>query len=116
MRIEFNGDELILTLVSLIRAVNPVMLRQGPDGFTVDFEPLEGKTAWSDDERLLLKIRVVLEAPPASNYGMDLSAAEGHRLAETLGQLESLQSWPADVLALSQRLRARLDSVTDPAS
>ena len=88
------------------------MLRQGPDGFTVDFEPLENKPGLNPDELLLLKFRTALEAQAELNaYGMELVAAEGLRLTETLEHLESLQSWSPDVLELSRQLRARLAAV-----
>lgn len=54
---------MILALIGLVRATNPAMLRQGPDGFTVDFESLAGKPNLTGDESLLLKLRVAMEAP-----------------------------------------------------
>ena len=109
MRIEFSGDELILALVSLIRAATPAMLRQGPDGFTVDFEPVEKKPVLSADEKLMLKFREVLEGPASeSASGVELDSAESRRLVVALERLESLQAWPADVLEMSRNLRARL--------
>jgi len=112
VQVEFSTDELILTLVSLIRAVNPAMLRQGSEGFTVNFEWLENKPSLDEEEQLLLKIRAALEtSSPENAYGLELSPADGRRLSETLGRLESMQNWPADVLVLSQKLRARLDTL-----
>lgn len=116
MRIEFSGDEMILVLVGMVRAVNPRMLREGPDGFTLDFESLNAKDELTGDEVLLLKLRAVMEAPaaPAAPAGepprreMDLSVAEGKRLADALKSLEGLGAWPQDVLALSRGLRKRL--------
>jgi predicted ATPase len=102
---------LILTLIGLVRATNPAMLRQTSDGFTVDFESLQGKTELTDDERILNKLRIAFESPVApgdSGHTLELAAAEGERLAVTLERLEKLQSWPADVLTLSRGLRARL--------
>ena len=37
------------------------MLRQSPEGFTVDFGPIENKQTLNADERLLLKFRDALE-------------------------------------------------------
>lgn len=112
MRVQFSGDELILALVSLIRAVNPAMLRQGPEGFTVDFESIENKQDLTADEQLLLRLRAALESPvAASEQGLELGGAEGRRLADTLARLESLQSWPPDVLEISHKLRERLAAV-----
>jgi len=100
---------LILALVSLIRATNPAMLREGTDGFTVDFEPLVSKTGLNAEEQLLLKFRAALETGAGvTAYDLELAAAEGLRLAETLKSLEVLQAWSPDVLELSHRLRARL--------
>ena len=88
------------------------MLRQGPDGFTVDFESLENKQPLSADDLLLLKLRAALEGgAEATAYDLELAAAEGMRLAESLERLESLQQWSADVLAMSRRLRLRLAAV-----
>ncbi len=88
------------------------MLRQGPDGFTVDFESLEKKPGLNPDELLLLRFRAALDTQAELNaYGMELAAAEGLRLTETLEHLESLQAWSPDVLELSRQLRARLAGV-----
>jgi hypothetical protein len=106
---------MILALIGLVRATNPAMLRQGPDGFTVDFEALQGKQDLTGDERILVKLRATMEAPAGpqgSPLTLDLEPGEGKRLTETLSQLEALQPWPADVLNLSRSLRARLSSIT----
>lgn len=116
MRIEFTGDEMILVLVGMVRAVNPRMLREGPDGFTLDFESLDAKDELTRDEVLLLKLRATMEAPAATaadagdppQRGLDLTAAEGERLADALKSLEGLGAWPKDVLDLSRGLRKRL--------
>ena len=105
----FSSDEMILALISLIRTTNPSMLRPSPDGFSVDFEALDKKTALTADERLMMKFRVALESPPTeASHPLNLDPAEAQRLGETLEKLESLQPWPADVLAMSGALRARL--------
>lgn len=112
VKVEFSSDELILALMSLIRASNPAMLRQGPEGITVDFDSLEGKSALNDDEQLLLKFQAALSGPAAQDaYALELTAAESNRLAQTLEHLESLQPWPADVLEISRELRARICTV-----
>lgn len=124
----FTGDELVLALISLVRATHPRMLRPEADGFSVDFEPLSTMKQLGPDERLMLKMRTVLEPPssdllagaafaneapePAPDEGqplsLDLAPAEAQRLAQTLARLESMQRWPADVLQMSRALRARL--------
>lgn len=109
MEASFTSDEMILALVSLIRATNPSMLQQGPEGFTVDFEALDRKAVLTADERLMMKLRVALETTGAPPFPpLNLETAEAARLAETLQLLESLQSWPADVREMSDTLRARL--------
>jgi hypothetical protein len=88
------------------------MLRQGPDGFAVDFDPLEKKQELSADEVLLMKFRAALEAEAdRSAYSLELAAGEGLCLAESLERLETLQRWAPDVLEMSQKLRARLAAV-----
>jgi hypothetical protein len=109
MRVEFSNDELILTLVSLIRAVDPKLLKHDADGFTLDFGSLEKKQNLSADERLLLRLRGALDSASVQNtYGLELSGVERQRLAETLERLDRLQTWPDDVLAMSTGLQARL--------
>lgn len=120
MRIELSGDEMILVLVGMVRAVNPRMLREGPDGFTLDFESLDAKDELTYDEVLLLKLRAIMEAPtgPAGaageppQRGLDVTAAEGERLADALMSLEGLGAWPKDVLDLSRALRKRLTAAS----
>jgi hypothetical protein len=111
MRFEFTGDELILTLVSLIRAVNPAMLQQGPEGFMVDFGSLDRKGDLNGDERLLLKLRAALETETPDLHAVDLAKEEGRRLAATLVELTALQNWAPDVQEMSRSLCARLAAV-----
>ncbi len=112
MQVEFSGDELILALVSIVRAIDPRMLQQGAEGFEVNFQTLDAKSEFSADERLLLKLRTALEAPATSgSCGVELELGEGRRLGQTLEQLELLQPWPPDVLQLSRNLRTRLASI-----
>ncbi|MBI1749747.1 MAG: hypothetical protein HY234_03150 [Acidobacteria bacterium] len=100
---------MILTLVSLIRAVDPRLLHHGPEGFTLDFGSLERKEDLSANERLLLRLRGALDSASEQNsYGLELSAVERQRLAETLERLDRLQTWPEDVLAMSTGLQTRL--------
>lgn len=105
----FSNDELILTLISLVRAIDPQMLQQGPDGFTVDLGALEKKETLTADEQLLVKLRAAFGAADAEgNYAVELSPDESGRLVTTLGILEKLQPWPEDVQALCNGVRARL--------
>lgn len=116
LEIQFTVDELILTLVGLIREVDPTLLRQGREGFQVDFQSIERKEQHSEDERLLLKLRGALEgAGDAGQYGLQLSWAEGRRLADALEKLERLQQWAPDVLAMSGALKSRLMGLTESA-
>jgi hypothetical protein len=107
--VAFTHDELILLMISLVRATHPSMLRQEADGFTVDFEVLDKKKVLDDDERLLFKIRAVLDSPvDEPSRVVQLDADESQRIAAALAQLQRLQPWPKDVLAMCQDLRARL--------
>jgi hypothetical protein len=80
----------------------------------VDFERIDTKKSpLTGDEALMLKLRAVLErADNAGPLPLELEVAEGKRLAGTLERLEGLQTWPADVLAMSASIRARLGEVT----
>lgn len=85
------------------------MLLQGPEGFTVDLAPLERKERLTADEALLLKLRGAFGGADAEgNFAVELDAAESARLAATLAELEGLQAWPEDVLAMSRGVRGRL--------
>ena len=111
MHIEFTSDELILALVSLIRATNPAMLRPGPDGFSVDFESLEGKQELSAEEELLLKFRTAMDSPGASAHSLELAPSEARRLAASLERVESLQPWSPDVIQMIRNLCTRLAAI-----
>jgi hypothetical protein len=109
VRVEFTNDELILTLVSLIRATDPALLRHGPDGIQVDFATIERKDNPSEDERLLLRLRGALDtASEQDSYGLELSLPDRQRLAEVLAKLNSLQKWPEDVSTMNSGLQERL--------
>jgi len=101
-------------VVSLVRVIDPRLLQQGPEGFRVDFECLERKQNPSPDERLLLKLRSALETGgEETSYRLEMTGAEGRRLAESLEKLERLQKWEPDVLAMSRNLRLRLPAPVD---
>lgn len=105
----FTSDELILILISLVRATRPNMLRQEPDGFSVDFEVLTGKENLTADDRLLIKLREAIDgAKEDQPLTVDLASPESLRLVSTLSRLEKVQTWPADVLTMSRDLRQRL--------
>lgn len=109
MRVEFSNDELILTLVSLIRATDPALLRHGPDGIQVDFASIERKGDLSEDERLLLRLRGALDtAGEQESYVLELRLPDRQRLAEVLAKLNSIQNWPDDVTAMNSGLQERL--------
>jgi hypothetical protein len=120
VEIDFTTDELILTLVGLIRSIDPSLLRSGRDGIHIDFAAIERKDAHSEDERLLLRLRHALESTPADGDEDDtcmveFSWADGRRLAEALDRLERLQPWGPDVTAMMESLRARLRGLTESA-
>src|SRR5438445_12995641 len=113
----FSSDELILALVSLVRATRPSMLRQEADGFSVDFEAIARSKTPGDADRLLLKMGSVMgaETPypaenPNSSVSLDLDAGEARQIADALAKLETVQAWPEDVMEMSRALRARLAS------
>ncbi|MGH9815020.1 MAG: hypothetical protein ACRD5F_06380 [Candidatus Acidiferrales bacterium] len=102
--------------MGLIRAVDPTLLRQGKDGFQVDFQAIERKDELNEDERLLLKLRGALEgAGESGGHALQLSWAEGRRLADALDRLERLQQWAPDVVAMSSSLKSRLMGLTESA-
>ncbi len=109
MRVEFSNDELILALVSLIRATDPALMRHGADGIQLDFQSIERKANPSDDERLLLRLRGALDTTAdQESYGLELSTLDRQRLAEVLAKLSALKQWPEDVLSMSSGLQVRL--------
>lgn len=113
----FSHDELILLMISLVRATHPSMLRQEGDGFTVDFELLDGKNVLDDDERLLFKVRATLDSPTATaepSRALHLGDSERRSMLAALAHLQRLQAWPADVLNMCRSLRARLTAPALP--
>ena len=117
MPMTFTGDELILALISLVRATRPGMLRQEADGFSVDFEAIAHIESLSAADRLLLKIGALMENPAedsqkdsagSSSRSLELDPAEARQIADALAKLELLQAWPKDVVEMSRALRARL--------
>jgi hypothetical protein len=60
----FSNDELLLALVSLVRATRPAMLRQDADGFSIDFEAIAASKSPRDSDRLLLKLGAAMQGPP----------------------------------------------------
>lgn len=117
----FTSDELVLALVSLVRATRPSMLRQEADGFSVDFEAITRSKTRGDADRLLLKMGAVMNSStpypaenPSSSVSLDLDAAEARKIADALAKLERVQAWPQDVMDMSRALRARLISGHPP--
>lgn len=108
MKTDLNGDELVLIIIALVRRVNPTMLKVSGDGFDVDFTPLSGKSPLSAEEQLLIKLR---EASESNSTQLDLNTAEAQYLTLALQSLESLQSWPQDVITMSRTLRQRLNEI-----
>lgn len=134
----FTGDELLLALVSLVRATRPGMLRQEGDGFTVDFAAIAASKNPRDSDRLLLKLGAAMQGSPpkatpdeneaaaggqpandgkepggnagSDGVSLDIDAAEAGQIAGALAKLEQLQAWPEDVVAMSRALRVRLAS------
>ena len=100
---------MVLLLVSLVRAVDPRMLQQGAEGFSVDFQRLDGKKELSEEEQLLMKLRVAMErAGEDGQASVKLEDGDGRRLAGALGRIETMGAWAAEVLEMSRGLRTRL--------
>jgi len=75
----------------------------------VDVTPLLDQKDLNDDERLVLRLYGVLSGgaeKPA--LAVDLTPAEAARLGRALSLVEKARAWPADALALTRKLRARL--------
>lgn len=105
MKFDFTGDELVLAIIALVRRVNPRMLKSEADGFSVDFSLMASRSSYSPDEQLLLKLR---EASETQSLSIEFTGTEAESLAASLGLLEVLQAWPADVTSMSRAMRARL--------
>jgi len=105
MQFTFTGDELVLAIIAIVRRVNPRMLKSEADGFSVDFSLLAQKTNYRPDEQLLIKMREASESQASS---LEFSPTEAELLASSLGLLEVVQAWPADVVQLSRNMRSRL--------
>jgi hypothetical protein len=109
MRLECSGDEMLLALVGMIQVTRPALLRASGDGFDVDVEPLLAQKDLNEDERLVLRLYGVLSGGAEKPMlAFDLDPAESARLDRALALVESSRSWPADAVALTRRLRARL--------
>jgi hypothetical protein len=107
--VTFTADELVLVMISLVRATHPSMLRQDGDGFTVDFEILDKKKTLDEDERLLFKVRALMDSSSEEpSRTISLDDDESRRMLSALANLQRLQAWPADVLDMCRSLRARL--------
>jgi hypothetical protein len=106
--IQFTGDELVLAIIAIVRAVNPAMLKPEGGDFTVDFTPLMGKTSFTNGEKLLIKLRTASES---GNLSVDLDLPEARSLTAALQKLELVQVWPIDVLNMSLGVRAKLSAV-----
>jgi len=109
MKLEFSHEEMVLLLVGAVRAVDPRMLEQGPDGFSVNFQALDAKAVLTEDEKLLMKLRVAMaSAGEDGKASVNLADGEGERLASALQRIEGMGAWSANVLEMSCGLRKRL--------
>jgi len=101
---------MFLSLVAMIQVTRPALLKPAGDGFDVDVSPLLAQKDLSDDERLVLRLYGVLSsAADAPQFAFDVTPAESARLSRALGLVESSRQWPAESVALTRALRARLD-------
>jgi hypothetical protein len=83
----FTSDELLLALVSLVRATRPAMLHQEADGFTVDFEAIAASKTLDASDRLLLKLGAAMQSPPPNAAANEAKGA-GNNLAPAGGLSE----------------------------
>lgn len=83
----FTSDELLLALVSLVRATRPAMLHQEADGFTVDFEAIAASKTPDASDRLLLKLGAAMQSPPPNAAANEAEGA-GNNLAPAAGPSE----------------------------
>jgi hypothetical protein len=104
---------MFLALVSMIQVTRPALLNAAQDGFDVDVSPLLSLKELTPDETLVLRLYgIVSGGPEKPSFVLDLTGAEAERLSESLKVVEASRAWPADALALSQRLRSRLGVIS----
>jgi len=109
MLLEFNADEMLLALVSMIQVTRPALLCPAGDSFDVDVSPLLAQKDLNEDELLVLRLYGIFSAASEdTSFPIDLSAIERERLSRALAVVESSRSWPADAVALSRALTSRL--------
>ena len=111
----FTHDELVLVMIGLVRATHPSMLRQEADGFSFDFQILDSKKTLDEDEKLIFKLRALLDSPPGDEsqqalLDLPLNSYESRRIVLAIGQLQLLQPWPLDVVNLCRNITSRLSS------
>lgn len=112
MDLKFTNDEMILTLVSLVRAIDPRILKSSAEGFTLDFPPLPPGAEMSFDEKLARGLCMFLETEPKDgNYRIEFSPEEANRLSDVLESLVEKQKWPDDVKSMSRAIRKKLSEV-----
>lgn len=75
--------------------------------------PSEGRSGRTEEEGSAAPETETEAAAADGSVSLDISAAEARQIAAALAKLEQLQAWPADVLAMSRALRARLAPTTE---
>lgn len=72
--------------------------------------PSGGRSGRTEEEGSTTPGTETEAAAADGSVSLDISAAEARQIAAALAKLEQLQAWPADVVAMSRALRARLAS------
>jgi hypothetical protein len=70
--------------------------------------PSGGRSGRAEEEGTGTPETETAAAAADGSVSLDIGAAEARQIAAALAKLEQLQAWPADVLAMSRALRARL--------
>ena len=77
MLLEFNADEMLLALVSMIQVTRPALLCPAGDSFDVDVSPLLAQKDLNEDELLVLRLYGIFSAASEdTSFPIDLSAIE----------------------------------------
>jgi hypothetical protein len=70
--------------------------------------PTGGRSGRTEEEGTGTPETETEAAAADGSVSLDIGATEARQIAAALAKLEQLQAWPADVLAMSRALRARL--------
>ena len=103
-----DSDRLLLKLGAAMQGPPPA--EGAAAGAPSPAKPSSGGRSGRREEEGSATPETETEAAADGAVSLDISAAEALQIAAALAKLEQLQAWPADVLAMSRALRARLAS------